>query len=160
MAIAALPLVPFIRIVQRVGAAAVKIGQLVFAEVGINEVNAQGRFLVAFDNFVRALFAHADVKILHIARFTIDVAEQVERGFTGVHHDGVILLGVELPQISGALGDGCCCTRWQARARLVPQVVHFILGASGALPKLLIGLARASSRSPFTSCASLKLGKS
>ena len=67
VAIAAAHPVPFIRIADRIGAAAVKIRELAFRQPADDVIHAHRRFLVALAQLLQPVFADGDVVVGDIA---------------------------------------------------------------------------------------------
>ena len=119
--------VPFVRIAERVGSAAIHIGKLALRQFGLDEIHADGGALVAFGKFFGAEFADGDVKVGDIARFTIHIFINEQRGAAGVHHQRIFLPRIQLPQEARyELDVRSGQNALQAHPRFVAQVLDLV----------------------------------
>ena len=102
-AAAPLALVPFIRVIDRIGAATVEVGQFLLGQVSGDVIDADGGFLVAFGLLLGAQLALCDVIVGDQARTTAVLAVvfvEVEARAFGVHDDRVALALLHLQQVA------------------------------------------------------------
>ncbi len=84
MAVASLALVPVVGVVDREGAAAVEIRQLLARQAGGDVIDADRRLLVAFAELFGAQLALCDVVVGDEARRAIVIVVEIEPGFLTV----------------------------------------------------------------------------
>ncbi len=102
----------------------------------VDEVHAERGLLVAFSDLVRPFFAHADVEIGDIARFAVHVLIQIERGFAGIHHDGVVLLRIQLPQVLRHGDRLLLLHALQAGIGFLAQILHAVARRIGRIAEI------------------------
>jgi hypothetical protein len=78
--VAPLALVPFVRVIERIGAAAVEVGQFLAGQVGGDVIDTDRRLLVAFGDLVGAQFALRHVIVGDKARTATMAVGRFRRG--------------------------------------------------------------------------------
>jgi hypothetical protein len=98
MAVASLPLVPLIGVVDGKGAAAIEVGELLARQAGGDVIDADRRLLVALAKLFRPELALRDVVIGDESRRSAVVLVEVEARLLGIDH-------------TACFCSGCICRR-------------------------------------------------
>ena len=94
-------LVPDVRVINRKCPVAVQIRQFIGLDETGNEIDAYRRSSISFRILVGAVPAYGGVKIINQHRHALAVLKQIQPGLTGIHNDGVALMGAQFDQHSG-----------------------------------------------------------
>ena len=110
VAVASLNAVPLVRVVDRKGAAAVEVRELLPGQALGDVVYADRRPLVSFSDFQRPVFSRTHVIVGDEARRAAVVLVQIESRAARVDHDRVLLIFAQLQQVA----------RYTVRRRALP----------------------------------------
>ena len=94
--ILALMLIPFVGVIQRIGAVAEEIRQFL-RQLADGEIITLRCPLVAFGGFPAAVLAQRYVKIGDKMWFSILITVEIQARFAGIYHNDMMLFGIKLP---------------------------------------------------------------